>query len=158
MISNMTIRKEVEVVKGHRLDYQLYKYLLQYFSESELENIFDSVRKPPSRYYVRANTMRISPEELMKLLREKSIDIYQDEHLPEALWFPVKGPNKVPSARKYVLADKKASESVYVGANLYVPGVIKMDKDIRRGDEVNVIAPMARSWPLELPRLMVMRP
>ncbi len=133
--------REVEIVKGHRLDYQLYKYLLQYFSDSELQGIFESIRKPPSKYYIRVNTLKISPEELLKLLREHSVDVYQDKDLPEALWFPVKGPNKVPSARKYVLADKKASESVYVGANLYVPGVVKMNKDVKKGDEVNIIAP-----------------
>ncbi|WP_243668500.1 hypothetical protein [Vulcanisaeta sp. JCM 16161] len=107
MASSTTVRKEVEIVKGHRLDYQLYKYLLQYFSEGELERFFESIRKPPSRYYVRVNTLRVSPEELMRSLRERSIDVYPDEYLPEALWFPVKGPNRVPSARKYVLADKR---------------------------------------------------
>ena len=141
MASEAHTRKEVEIVKGHRLDYQLYNYLLQYFSESELERIFESIRRPPNRYYVRVNTLKTSPEDLMRTLRDRSIDFYPDEHLPEALWFPVKGPNKVPTARKYVLADKKASESVYVGANLYVPGVVKMDEEVRKGDEVNVIAP-----------------
>ncbi|GAB6946247.1 RsmB/NOP family class I SAM-dependent RNA methyltransferase [Vulcanisaeta sp. JCM 16161] len=141
MASSTTVRKEVEIVKGHRLDYQLYKYLLQYFSEGELERFFESIRKPPSRYYVRVNTLRVSPEELMRSLRERSIDVYPDEYLPEALWFPVKGPNRVPSARKYVLADKRAAESVYVGANLYIPGVVRMDEEVRKGDEVNVIAP-----------------
>ena len=141
MVGEGRTRKEVEIVKGHRLDHQLYNYLLQYFSESELERIFESIRRPPSRYYVRVNTLKISPEDLMRTLRDRSIDVYPDEHLPEALWFPVKGPNKVPTARKYVLADKKASESVYVGANLYVPGVVKMDEKIKKGDEVNVLAP-----------------
>lgn len=141
MTNKGVVRREVEVVKGHRLDYQLYKYLLQYFSESELEGILESVRRPPSRYYIRVNTMKTSPEELLRVLRERSIDVHQDEHLPEALWFPVKGPNRVPSARKYVLADKRAAESVYVGANLYIPGVVRMDEEVKKGDEVNVIAP-----------------
>ncbi len=91
MAGNASVRKEVEIVKGHRLDYQLYKYFLQYFSENELEGIFESIRRPPSRYYIRVNTLRISPEELMRLLRERSVDVYPDEYLPEALWFPVKG-------------------------------------------------------------------
>ncbi len=132
---------EIEIVKGHRLDYQLYQYLLQYFSDGELQSLFDAVRRPPNRYYVRVNTMKISPGDLITMLREHSMDAYTDENLPEALWFPVKGPNRVPSARKYVLANKRAAESVYMGANLYIPGVVRMGDEVKRGDEVNVIAP-----------------
>ncbi|GGI77247.1 RNA-binding protein [Vulcanisaeta souniana JCM 11219] len=135
------VSKEIEIIKGHRLDYQLYQYLLQYFSDNELQNLFDAIRRPPNRYYVRVNTMKTSPSDLVNILQEHSVVVYIDETLPEALWFPVKGPNRIPSARKYVLADKRAAESVYMGANLYVPGVVRMDDDIKRGDEVNVIAP-----------------
>ncbi|WP_069808366.1 RsmB/NOP family class I SAM-dependent RNA methyltransferase [Vulcanisaeta thermophila] len=133
--------KYVEVVKGHRLDYQLYKYLLQYFSDSELTEILNSVRTPPTRYYVRVNTLRIEPQDLIARLRSRGLEVNQDENLSEAVWFPVKGPNRVPSARKVVLADKHAAESVFMGANLYVPGVIKFEQGVKRGDEVNVIAP-----------------
>lgn len=133
--------REIEVVRGHRIDYQLYKYLLQYFSEGELESLFNAVRRPPGRYYVRANTLRINPGDLINRLRERNIDVYPDEHLNEALWFPVKGPNRIPSARKIVIADKRAAESVYMGANLYVPGVVKFEDGVKRGDEVNVLAP-----------------
>jgi hypothetical protein len=113
--------REIEVVRGHRIDYQLYKYLLQYFSEGGLESLFNAVRRPSGRYYVRANTLRINPGDLINRLRERNIDVYPDEHLNEALWIPVKGPNRIPSTRKIVIADKRAAESVYMGANLYVP-------------------------------------
>ncbi|MGC9153621.1 MAG: PUA domain-containing protein [Vulcanisaeta sp.] len=135
------VEREVEIVRGHRLDYQLYNYLLQYFSDSELNAIFEAIRRPPSRYYIRVNTLKISPEDLAKKLRERSLDVYFDENLSEALWLPVKGPRKIPTAKKVVLADKRAAESVYMGANLYAPGVIKFEDGIRKGDEVNVIAP-----------------
>lgn len=131
----------IEIVKGHRLDHELYEYLLQYFSESELINIFEAIRRPPSRYYVRVNTLRISPEDLADRLHNRGLEVHIDEELSEALWFPVGGPNKIPSARKLVLADKRAAESVYVGANLYVPGVVRFEDSIKKGDEVNVLAP-----------------
>ncbi|MCG2863926.1 MAG: RsmB/NOP family class I SAM-dependent RNA methyltransferase [Vulcanisaeta sp.] len=135
------MRGEVEIVRGHRIDYQLYKYLLQYFSDGDLTRMFEAIRKPPSRYYVRVNTLRVSPEDLVSKLRERGLEVFMDEHLKEAIWLPIKGPNRVPSARKIVIADKRAAESVYMGANLYVPGVVKFEEGINRGDEVNVVAP-----------------
>ncbi len=131
----------IEIAKGHYIDSRLYKYLLEYYSDSEIRAYFEAVRRPPRRYYVRVNTLRASPEEVIERLRRKGLEAYRDEYLEEAIWFPVKGPFKVPSARKIVVADKRASESVYMGADLYAPGVVKFEEGIKKGDEVNVIAP-----------------
>ncbi len=130
----------IEVVPGIYLDYKLLKYLLEYWNESELEKIFKSLKEPPRRYYVRVNTLVTSPEDVVKRLREKGYDVHFDEHLPEAIWFKVEGPFKIPSARKIVVVDKFAAESVYVGAHVYAPGIIKA-RGIKKGDEVTVVAP-----------------
>jgi len=131
----------IEIVPGHYVDKELYNYLMQYMSDSELDSLFNAARKPPSRYYVRVNTMKISRDELLSRLRARGIEVYSDESLEEALWFPIKGPHRVPSADKLVLANKWASESVYMGADLYIPGVVRFEDGVNRGDEVNVIAP-----------------
>lgn len=94
---------------------------------------------PPSRYYVRVNTLRVSVEEVLRRLRSRGIEVFQDDALGEAIYFPIKGPYEVPLVSKYVVADKKAAESVLLGSNLYVPGVI--GGEFSKGSEVNVVTP-----------------
>lgn len=130
----------IEVVRGIFIDRELYKYLLEYFSDKEIEKMFVSIRRPTSRYYIRVNTRKIDPYELYKRFIRKGLKVHLDEHIREALWFEVEGPNKIPSARKIVIADKYAAESVYVGANLYAPGVVKA-RGVKKGDEVVILAP-----------------
>ncbi len=130
----------IEIVRGIFIDKDLYKHLLEYLKDSSIENLFRSIRRPTSRYYVRVNTLLIDSYEMYKILREKKYKIHLDEHIPEALWFEVEGPFKIPSARKIVVADKYAAESVYVGANLYAPGIVKA-KGVSKRDEVLIIAP-----------------
>lgn len=121
------------------LDEPLYRSLLQFLSDTEIEAIFRALTTPPPRYYIRVNTRLVAPEELIRMLKEKGLDARRDEHLEEAVWMPVEGPFRVPSAGKTVVADKRAAESVYMGADLYAPGVLKTD-EVRKGDEVNVLA------------------
>ncbi len=105
----------------------------------EVIKFLEGLTKPPTRYYVRVNTMRASVEDVVKGLRSRSIDVYRDEFVDEAIYFPVRGPNEVPTATKYVIADKRASESVMMGSDLYVPGVL--GGDFSKGSEVNVVTP-----------------
>ncbi|CCC81393.1 RsmB/NOP family class I SAM-dependent RNA methyltransferase [Thermoproteus tenax] len=124
---------------GIRLDYLLYKHLLEFLSERELEALFELAKRPPSRYYIRVNTSKITPEALLSAL-SRNIEVRRDEHIGEALWIPVQGPFKVPEVRRRVVAEKRAAESVYMGADLYAPGVLKAPS-VKAGDEVNVVSP-----------------
>ncbi|MGC8582755.1 MAG: PUA domain-containing protein [Thermoproteus sp.] len=124
---------------GIRIDKDLYNEFLQYISDKEIERILLAIKRPPRRYYIRANTAKITPEELVERL-SKRFSVYRDEYLEEALWIPIRGPFDVPSARKEVVAEKRAAESVYMGSDLYAPGVLKAP-GVRRGDEVNVVSP-----------------
>lgn len=125
---------------GVRLDEELYKYLLGFFSDSDIDSMLRAVKSPPSRYYIRVNTMKTTAEDLAAALRGRGIDASRDEGLGEALWIPVKGPNRVSPARRVVVANKQAAESVYLGANLYGPGVLYADP-LLPGSEVSVAAP-----------------
>jgi 16S rRNA (cytosine967-C5)-methyltransferase len=60
--------------------------------------------------------------------------------LTEALVLPVEGPNQVPEYSKKVIVEKFTAESVMVGANVYVPGVISFKK-VKRGDQVSIVDP-----------------
>ena len=124
---------------GIEIDEGLYRHLLEYLSDSEIDALFRSITTPPPRYYIRVNTAKTTPQELLKRLNSRGISIYRDEFFDDALWTPVEGPFQIPDAKKKVVVDKKAAESVMLGADLYAPGVIKTDK-IKKGEEVNIVA------------------
>jgi 16S rRNA (cytosine967-C5)-methyltransferase len=124
---------------GIEIDEGLYRHLLEYLSDSEIDALFRSITTPPPRYYIRVNTAKTTPQELLKRLNSRGISIYRDEFLDDALWTPVEGPFQIPDAKKKVVVDKKAAESVMLGADLYAPGVIKTDR-IKKGEEVNIVA------------------
>ena len=124
---------------GIEIDEGLYRHLLEYLSDSEIDALFRSITTPPPRYYIRVNTAKTTPQELLKRLNSRGISIYRDEFLDDALWMPVEGPFQIPDAKKKVVVDKKAAESVMLGADLYAPGVIKTDR-IKKGEEVNIVA------------------
>jgi len=124
---------------GIEIDEGLYKHLLEYLSDSEIDALFREITRPPPRYYIRVNTLKTTPQELLKRLNSKGVPVYRDEVFDDALWIPVEGPFQIPSARKKVIVDKKAAESVMLGADLYAPGVVKTER-VRKGEEVNVVA------------------
>ncbi|ACB38965.1 RsmB/NOP family class I SAM-dependent RNA methyltransferase [Pyrobaculum neutrophilum] len=126
-------------IHGIEIDDELYKHFLQFLSDSEIDALFLSITRPPRRYYIRVNTAKTTREELIGRLRARGVTAYPDERFDDALWMPVEGPFKIPTARKRVVVDKKAAESVMMGADLYAPGVVKTDH-VRRGEEVNVVS------------------
>ena len=105
---------------------------------SELETVVRALTSPGKRYFVRANTLRTTPLEVVKRLAGKGFEISQDEAIPEALWVPVQGPFEVPTVAKKVMVEKFTAESVLQGANVYAPGIVRCRK-LRLGDNVNVI-------------------
>jgi len=105
----------------------------------DLYKFLDSLKRPPSRYYVRVNTLRTPTDELIRRLRVRGIEVYKDEYLDEAIYFPVRHNPNIPSVSNYVIADKKASESVILGSDLYIPGVL--GGKFRKGSEVNILTP-----------------
>ncbi|MFN7105763.1 MAG: PUA domain-containing protein [Pyrobaculum sp.] len=123
---------------GIDIDKELYQHFLEFLSDSEIDALFNSITTPPPRYYIRVNTSKISPQELIRRLNARGVAAHRDEHLEEALWMPVQGPFKIPTARKTVVVDKKAAESVMLGADLYAPGVLKTGR-ISKGEEVNIV-------------------
>jgi 16S rRNA (cytosine967-C5)-methyltransferase len=105
---------------------------------SELEAVVRALRSAGKRYYVRANTLKATPEEVMARLAKKGFEISQEESIPEALWVPIHGPFEVPTHQKKVMVEKFTAESVLQGANVYAPGVVRCRK-LRLGDTVSVI-------------------
>jgi len=105
-----------------------------------VEGILASLKTPPRRYFLRVNTLKASPQEVVEELRGLGLEAYVYERLPDAIYLPVRGPFPVRRLSKVVVARKEAAESVYQGAHLYAPGVLDA-KGVREGDEVSVVDP-----------------
>ncbi len=102
--------------------------------------LVESLLKPSNRLYVRVNTFKISVGEYIEMLKARGLRFYVDEDVPEAIWTSVEGPFKIPLYEKLVVADKRASESVLMGSDLYAPGVLEA-RGVRRGDLVTIVSP-----------------
>ncbi|WP_456423419.1 NOL1/NOP2/sun family putative RNA methylase [Thermococcus sp.] len=122
---------------------ELRNYYRRLFGD-EAEEIMASLRTPVEKYYIRVNTLKTSREKLMRILRREGLRPKRSPYLKEGIYFEREGPNfsddyepNLPVVR----ANKFASESIYQGANLYAPGVLQADKEIKPGDEVEIRDP-----------------
>lgn len=104
----------------------------------ELVIVLRSLLTPPQRLYLRVNTLRISREDVIRILREEGAEAYPDPYIEEAVYLKVHGPNKIRDSGLRVFVDKRAAESIMMGANLYSPGVIRCDPGIKRGSIVSI--------------------
>lgn len=123
------------------IDQGLYNELSRVYG-SFTKKVLSLLKKPSTRHYLRVNTMVITRDELLELLREKypEYTFNPDPYVDEAIYIVVKGPFKIPVVDKKIVVDWYAAESIVLGANLYVPGVIYYD-DFRKGEEVNIVTP-----------------
>ncbi|AEH25227.1 RsmB/NOP family class I SAM-dependent RNA methyltransferase [Pyrococcus yayanosii] len=122
---------------------ELQRYYRGLFG-AEADEIMRALREPVEHYYIRVNTLKISREKLMEELKREGLSPKRSPYLPEGLYFEREGPNfpddydpELPT----VVVNKYAAESVYQGAMLYAPGVLKADKGIKEGDEVQIRDP-----------------
>jgi len=122
---------------------ELQEYYRKLFGE-EAEIIMQKLREPVEKYYIRVNTLKISRDKLIEKLREEGLKPKRSPYLEEGIYFEREGPNfsdDYNTNLPIVVANKYASESVYQGAMLYAPGVLKADKGIKEGDEVQIRDP-----------------
>ncbi len=114
--------------------------VLQAVSKRGLASILNAITKPPTRFYLRVNTLKANVDDVLGLLRSSGLDFRRDEELEYAIWYPVKGPFKVDEHDKVVVADVRSAESVFIGSDLYSPGVLKAD-GVKAGDAVTIKSP-----------------
>ncbi|MGC9210126.1 MAG: PUA domain-containing protein [Acidilobus sp.] len=109
-------------------------------SRRGLGELLRSLTRPPRRYYVRVNTLKSEPGLVLDRLNQRGLEFRLDEEISFALYAEVKGPFRVEYSDKVVVADKRSAESVYVGSDLYAPGVMRAD-GVRKGDRVTIVSP-----------------
>jgi 16S rRNA (cytosine967-C5)-methyltransferase len=103
--------------------------------------VLEALLKPVTTYYVRCNTLKISPRELMKRLEDRGLRVSQRQAVPEALGIQIDGPFDIPTSTQRVVVDKHTAESVLQGANVYAPGIIESGS-LQLGDRVTVLSEM----------------
>jgi 16S rRNA (cytosine967-C5)-methyltransferase len=108
---------------------------------SAAPEVLNDLTKPVRAYYVRCNTIKISPINLMRRLTERGFRISQHPTIPEALGIEIEGPLVISRTEKTITVDKHTAESVLQGANVYAPGVIQC-QSIRIGDYVTINSEM----------------
>jgi len=117
------------------------KYMIQVLEEAypgEGQIILEALKRPSTRYYVRANLIKSSPEHVVRALGEYGKNPEQHEMIEEAISIPVEeGPQLAPGDKE-IVAKKEAAEAVMIGSNLYAPGVHKC-QGVRRGDFVSIV-------------------
>jgi 16S rRNA (cytosine967-C5)-methyltransferase len=101
--------------------------------------VLETLPKPARTYYVRCNTLKISPNELLKRLEGRGFKVSQHPAVPEALGFGIQGPFDIATTAKRIVVDKHTAESVLQGANVYAPGIIECGS-LQRGDQVTVLS------------------
>jgi predicted RNA-binding protein (TIGR00451 family) len=101
--------------------------------------VLEALSKPVRTYYVRCNTLKISPRELIPRLESFGLKVQQNSKIPEALGISLEGPFEVPLNDKKIVVDKHTAESVLQGANVYAPGILNCGS-VRFGDEVTIVS------------------
>ncbi len=135
----------MEHVLGRLLDYDegVVSELRRVYGPA-LPAALSSLLEPPRRYYFRVNVLRVEPGQLLDEMREEGYEVYMDEVFEEALWIPVRGPAVLRDPGCRVVVDKRAAESVMLGAHVYAPGVVRVEDCARPGGEVLVVAENGR--------------
>lgn len=106
---------------------------------TDAEAVLENLSKPVNSYYVRCNTLKISPHGLMRKLAERNLKITQNPVIGEALSIHIEGPLDISPAGKQIVVDKHAAESILQGANVYAPGITNCEA-VHCGDDVTIFS------------------
>ncbi|MEZ0394023.1 MAG: PUA domain-containing protein [Desulfurococcaceae archaeon] len=123
------------------IDERLVEHLRLAFG-SLVWKLLEELRRPPSRYYFRVNTLKTSREEVLEGLRSRGIEARPDPYVEEAAYFPVEGPFELEKegVEGHVIVERHAVESVLLGSNLYRPGVLRASR-FDRGSRILALSP-----------------
>ncbi|EFN59890.1 hypothetical protein CHLNCDRAFT_132901 [Chlorella variabilis] len=139
-------------------DSEVRQYLEAALGPQKLAEISAALARPPLATCLRVNTLRTSPQDLLRRLPEalapedrallETNPAYVHPLLPDAVILPGTGPHAVDYSRTRgleVVVGRKAGESVMRGAHVFAPGMLAVSPGIEKGDLVAV------SVGLELP-------
>lgn len=123
--------------KQYDMSLAIVEALLQVYSSRTL-NVLDALKKPPTRFFVRVNTLKGEVANVLGKFEDHGLKVKQDPYIPEAFSMDIEGPFDLPSTSKSIVADRIAAESVIQGADLFAPGVVKC-QGVARNDVLTVV-------------------
>jgi len=126
-----------EVSKQYDMSLAIVETLLQMYGPRTL-GILEALKRPPTRFFVRVNTLKGGVEEILERFEDYGLEVKQDPYIPEAFSMDIEGPFDLPAASKSIVADRIAAESVIQGADLYAPGVVNC-QGVARNDVLTVV-------------------
>lgn len=121
-----------------------FKFSLDTLSElkevyhEDLDKVVRSLKRPGRHYFFRVNTLKTTPDQIVKQFEERGLQVYRHPLIEEALYFEVECSKSIPNFEKKIVVDKFTAESVLQGAHVYAPGVRKC-QGLRIGDEVTIV-------------------
>ncbi|MBC7121069.1 MAG: RsmB/NOP family class I SAM-dependent RNA methyltransferase [Candidatus Methanosuratus sp.] len=107
---------------------------------SRVQALLEGLGTPPRRYAVRVNTIRGEVDEVVEYFNGIGAKCKAHEAIEEAALISVEGPFEVDGLGNSITAKKHAAESVMLGSNLYLPGVMRMQR-AKVGDRVRIEDP-----------------
>lgn len=110
-----------------------------YYGVFRAIRMIEALRTPVRKLAIRVNTLRTSPDKLIDELNEAGIQAFPSRIYRDVIFVKIEGPFRVKKVNKKIVVKDKSAEGVMLGANLYAPGLLEMDQDIKIGDEVNIV-------------------
>lgn len=109
-----------------------------YFGVDRAIRLIQNLKCPPAYQPVRVNTLKEDPETVLESLKSVTGVDVQSSMFEDVILVDIEGVFDVREKEKAIIAKDKSAEKVLLGANLYRPGVKRIEKSIRKGDKVNV--------------------
>lgn len=135
--------EEYKLSSYFKYDDSLKRAIEKVYPGSEYFSFLRALRSPGKTITLRVNSLKVKTEELVESLKKRGLKVYTHSILEEAILLPILGPYPLleTESLKKVYVDKRAAESVYQGANLYAPGVVSVEGNVRVGDKVVILSP-----------------
>lgn len=110
-------------------------------TQAEINEFFDNVKKPEMIFTLRVNTIKISRDSLIELIRKNNPEVEITEGpFYNTIIMNITGPFEVHSHSKRIMIDRYAAEAVMVGADLFFPGVKFPEGKVKKGDMVSLVS------------------
>lgn len=134
-----TIKREASFL-SEKLHYSadVIRRLGFFYGFSRSVKLIKALKRPPSHLSIRINTLKKKPEAVLDSLKSvKGVNV-SSSVFEDVLCVEVEGPFEVPNVEYAIIAKDKSAEKVMLGANLYAPGIMRLEGEVKRGEKVNV--------------------
>ncbi len=129
-----------ELSKRHHYEKEIVARWIDRYGFKRAKAILKSLKNPTKWKFYRVNRLKDYSWKVKEFFISENWEAEVHSILKDLVFVTVKGPFKIEKEErcKAVFADKFAAESVFVGSDLFAPGVLKADK-VRKNDEVIVM-------------------